>query len=92
MDVVNATKAYQKGLEYGKKGEYESALVELRRALEYNKFHLNSRIALGIVLAKIKRYVDARKEWETALEIDPKNELVKKYLKHLDKKNKSIKI
>ena len=85
-DVINATKSYQKGIEYGRKGDYTSALKELRNAVKYNKFHLNTRIALGIVLAKIKRYSEAKEEWVIALEIDPENELVKKYLKRLDRK------
>ena len=57
---------------YRKKGEYDRAIAEFKKAAEVNPKHVNSRYNLGIVLLHDKGDIKgAIKAWEDFLRVEP---------------------
>ena len=52
---------------YRQKGQYESALNNYERALEYSPKYFSAQIGRGIVLNQIQRYQEAQEEFERIL-------------------------
>jgi len=66
-----------------KLGDYEEALVNLRRAYRVFPDHAVAS-HLGEVLWMLERYEEAIKVWESALEETPDSELIKEVLERFD--------
>ena len=60
------------GIMYRKKGDYDRAIAEFKKAAEIDPKHVNSRYNLGIVLLHDKADIEgAIKAWEDYLRVEP---------------------
>ena len=68
------------GTAYRDHGDFENAIETFQQAIEINQKHLPAVINLGITYYMMG-FVDlALKEWNTALEVDPKNRDARVYI------------
>lgn len=65
---------------------YDTALEKVNKALEQDEYLAQGHVIKGSVYYILKDFKKARTNWERALEIDPYNAEVLKYLKKLYKK------
>ncbi|GAB4315560.1 MAG: hypothetical protein Kow0059_07690 [Candidatus Sumerlaeia bacterium] len=70
--IVNKAKHhYNLALENAERGRYHEAKAELQNALDLDRSHVKSWLALGTVYQRLGDYENAKKCWRTALEINP---------------------
>jgi len=53
---------------YRKNEQYEPAIFNYNRALEYSPNYFPAKIGKGIILSRVKRYIEAQEEFESILE------------------------
>ena len=66
--------------------KYKKALEKIDQALKMDEYLAQAHLLKGTAYFVLKKYRLARTSWERALEIDPYNNEVLKYLKRLYKK------
>ncbi len=72
IDPTNADVRTDLGIMYRRKGEYDRAIAEFKKAGEIDPKHVNSRYNLGIVLLHDKGdFKGAIKAWEEYLKVQP---------------------
>lgn len=66
---------------YREMGNPQAALLELETAKQLKPDFLPARVSLGVVLLSVDRKVDAIREWQDVLEIDPQHAAAARYLR-----------
>lgn len=65
---------------YQKHRQLAEALVHYEAALQYDASHTGAWVNKGICLARMGEREEARQAWETALQLDPDQPIVRQYL------------
>jgi len=73
-DVADAY--YNLGNLYYEAGQYEKAIVPLRKAVAQRPYDSDAHYTLGNAYDKLKRYSEAAKEFELMTKIEPKNDTI----------------
>ena len=74
-DPQSADLYYLVGLNLLRKGDFEEAVEPLQKSIELNPELPKPHLLLATTLEQLNRLMDARKEWLTAVKIDPHSEM-----------------
>ena len=66
---------YLLGLNSSRRNEFDQAIQPLQQSIELEPDVLKPHLLLAMVLEQLKRPADARKEWLSAVRIDPQSEI-----------------
>ena len=83
MDPANSKPYFLKGLNYIKASDYDSAELNLRKAITLSEKNENYHFYLAIVQEKRNRFDDAVKSLEKAIEYNPQSARAYNYLGYL---------
>jgi protein O-GlcNAc transferase len=73
IDPGNGELYYRAGVIYHKRNETEQAINQLEKAVQLRPDYAAARGILGDALLQAKRYMDAARQYDTAIQIDPNN-------------------
>jgi len=62
---------FQKGVNYGNRGDYQQAIEEFNRALTIDSKYVNAYCGIGIAYLNQKKYKEAIEALEKAIALDP---------------------
>ncbi|MDD4279513.1 tetratricopeptide repeat protein [Candidatus Sumerlaeota bacterium] len=81
---------YNIALEHAERGRTEDAIDELHNALDLNAKLIPAHNLLGTLLARQGNVEEARKSWESALQVDPNTAKSYNYLNRLETMRESL--
>lgn len=89
MDLL--AQLIQSSLDSIYKADYTGAIIACDRALALDGNNVLALMRRGSAYYALKKYSEAKKNWERVLKVDPKNKDVKKFLKSLKKQQRKRK-
>jgi len=70
--IVNKAKHhYNLAVEHAERNRFYEALTELQNSLDLDKTNANAHVLMGTIYAKQKKFDEAIRQWEAALQMDP---------------------
>jgi len=87
--VVQGDKAYNLGSKYMREENYEAAVAEFRRAIEWNYDDYEAHGRLGFVLSKLDRDSEAIEAYKNAIYYDSKDPIIFENLSKLYRRNQN---
>jgi tetratricopeptide (TPR) repeat protein len=69
------------GISYRENDELQKSLSELKKVTKGDSSYITARIQLGVTYYSMGKLTEAKKQWNTALKKDPKNEYAQMYLR-----------
>lgn len=82
--VSNTIKKYNLSLRYAKEGNYDMAVIQLKKVITQNPKLIKAQQLLALLYVKDKEYARARKCLNAVLKIDRNNTLTLQYLAEID--------
>lgn len=78
---------YNKGLARAQVRDLYGAKEELKKALSFNKYHVDARNLLGLLYFETGEVVEALKQWVVSINFDKTNNPAQRYLNEIQKAN-----
>lgn len=83
---------YNRGLEMARERDLSGAAENLKRALQFNKYHTDARNLLGLIFYEMGETSDALTQWVISINLQPDGNLADKYLDEVQRKPGQLEI
>ena len=81
---------YNRGLDKAYIRDLSGAVIELKKALKYNKMHIDARNLLGLCYHEMGEVVSALSEWVVSQNFQPEDNVAVDYIKAVQKNPKKL--